>query len=77
VDYLKIDGAFVRDIASDPMDFAIVQAINEIGHVAGLHTIAEFVEDGTVLGMLKDIGVDIAQGYGIAYPEAVNTVVTH
>lgn len=72
VDYLKIDGAFVRDIASDPMDFAIVQAINEIGHVAGLHTIAEFVESDTVLQMLREIGVDLAQGYAIGYPRTLN-----
>ena len=71
VDYLKIDGGFVRDITSDPMNYAIVQAVNEIGHVAGLRTIAEFVEDDAVLSTLQDIGVDLAQGYGIARPMAV------
>ncbi len=71
VDYLKIDGGFVRDITSDPMNYAIVQAVNEIGHVAGLRTIAEFVENDAVLSTLQDIGVDLAQGYGIARPMAV------
>jgi len=71
VDYLKIDGSFVRDIEMDPMNFAIVQAINEIGHVAGLHTIAEFVENEKTLESLRDIGVDFVQGYCIAHPQIV------
>jgi ammonium transporter, Amt family len=71
VDYLKIDGSFVRDIEVDPMNFAIVQAINEIGHVAGLHTIAEFVENEQTLESLRGIGVDIVQGYCIGRPHAV------
>ena len=71
VDYLKIDGSFVRDIEMDPMNFAIVQAINEIGHVAGLHTIAEFVENEKTLESLRDIGVDFVQGYCIAHPQTV------
>jgi len=71
VDYLKIDGSFVRDIEVDPMNFAIVQAINEIGHVAGLHTIAEFVENEETLDSLRGIGVDIVQGYCIARPQAM------
>lgn len=75
VDYLKIDGSFVRDIAIDPMNFAIVHAINEIGHVAGLHTIAEFVENDETLESLREIGVDIAQGYCIARPQAMNETV--
>ncbi|WP_428610510.1 EAL domain-containing protein [Sedimenticola sp.] len=68
VDYLKIDGAFVRDLATDPIDRAMVQAINQIGQVMGLKTIAEFVENETVLTLLREIGVDFAQGYGIARP---------
>ncbi len=71
VDYLKIDGSFVRDIEVDPMNFAIVQAINEIGHVAGLRTIAEFVENEKTLDNLREIGVDFVQGYCIARPQAV------
>ncbi len=76
VDYLKIDGSFVRDIEVDPMNFAIVQAINEIGHVAGLHTIAEFVENEKTLESLRGIGVDFVQGYCIAYPLAVRSRVS-
>ncbi len=69
VDYLKIDGMFVRDIAVDPIDEAMVRSINEIGHVMGLHTIAEFVENDAILERLRVIGVDLVQGYGIGRPE--------
>ena len=68
VDYLKIDGLFVKDIATDPIDFAMVKSINEVGHVMGMHTIAEFVENNQVLAKLKTINVDYAQGYGIEKP---------
>lgn len=70
VDYLKIDGGFVKGIANDAMDHAIVEAINRIGHVAGLHTIAEFVESREILDTLGRVGVDYAQGYHIHRPEA-------
>ena len=69
VDYLKIDGSFVKDMLSDPIDRAMVQAINDIGHVMGIRTIAEFVENKQILAQLQQIGVDYAQGYGIARPE--------
>lgn len=65
VDYLKIDGIFVRDIMTNPNDYAVVKSINEIGHFMGKKTIAEYVEDDEVLLMLKEIGVDYAQGFGI------------
>ena len=68
VDYLKIDGVFVKDIADDPVDFAMVKAINEMGHVMGKRTVAEFVEKEAILLKLREIGVDYAQGYGIAKP---------
>lgn len=68
VDYLKIDGVFVKDIANNAMDYAMVRAINEVGKVMGMKTIAEFVENDAVLAKLKEIGVDYAQGYGIARP---------
>ena len=71
VDYLKIDGVFVRDMANDPMDFAIVEAINRIGHILGLKTVAEYVEDAVTLDRLKWLGVDYAQGYYVAEPEAL------
>lgn len=68
VDYLKIDGMFVKDIVDDPIDFAMVKSINEIGHVMGKKTIAEFVENDAILDKLRSIGVDYAQGYGIGMP---------
>ncbi|MDP1534248.1 MAG: EAL domain-containing protein, partial [Rubrivivax sp.] len=68
-DYLKIDGGFVRGMLDDPMDESIVEAINNIGHVAGLTTIAEFVESDAIRARLVEIGVDYAQGYGIHRPE--------
>lgn len=68
VDFLKIDGIFVKDIADDPIDHAMVRSINEIGQVMGMKTIAEFVENDIIKGMLKEIGVDYAQGYGIEKP---------
>jgi diguanylate cyclase (GGDEF)-like protein/PAS domain S-box-containing protein len=71
VDYIKIDGVFVRDMADDPMDQAIVEAINRIAHILGLKTVAEFVEDATILERLRGIGVDYAQGYFVAKPEAL------
>ncbi len=71
VDYIKIDGVFVRDMATDPMDHAIVEAINRIAHILGLKTVAEFVEDATILERLRTLGVDYAQGYFIAKPEAL------
>ena len=67
-DYLKIDGGFIKDMLDDPMDHAIVEAINRIGHVAGLKTVAEFVESDAVIQRLTEIGVDYAQGYGIQRP---------
>jgi diguanylate cyclase (GGDEF)-like protein/PAS domain S-box-containing protein len=69
VDYLKIDGGFVRDMLDDPINSAIVNAINQIGHVMGIQTIAEFVENDSTLTKLRELGVDYAQGYGIARPE--------
>ncbi|HEY5763229.1 MAG TPA: EAL domain-containing protein, partial [Rhodocyclaceae bacterium] len=68
VDTLKIDGGFVKDMPQDPIDTAMVRAINNIGHVMGLKTVAEFVENDVILGMLKEIGVNYAQGYGVAVP---------
>jgi diguanylate cyclase (GGDEF)-like protein/PAS domain S-box-containing protein len=69
VDYLKIDGAFVKDMAVDPIDRAMVESIHNIGSVLQLKTIAEFVEDDAILQALCDVGVDYAQGYGIASPK--------
>jgi diguanylate cyclase (GGDEF)-like protein/PAS domain S-box-containing protein len=69
VDKLKIDGVFIKDIDKDPIKQAMVKSINEIGHVMGLETIAEFVETKSILDMLKEIQVDYAQGYYISKPQ--------
>ena len=69
VDYLKIDGSFVRDIVRDPVDFALVEAINRIGHVLGMRTIAESAESEAILEKLRDLGVDYVQGNAIHVPE--------
>jgi diguanylate cyclase (GGDEF)-like protein/PAS domain S-box-containing protein len=68
VDYLKIDGSFVKGMLEDPIDASMVASINQIGHVMGMQTIAEFVENDALLAKLKDLGVDYAQGYGIDKP---------
>ncbi|MGB5261420.1 MAG: EAL domain-containing protein [Gammaproteobacteria bacterium] len=68
VDYLKIDGNFVKKICEDPVDLAMVSSINHVGHVMGIKTIAEFVEDMEIFSKLAVIGVDYAQGYGIEVP---------
>ena len=71
VDYIKIDGVFVRGMVADPMDQAIVEAINRIAHILGLKTVAEFVEDASILEKLRGVGVDYAQGYFISKPAAL------
>ncbi|MBI3938804.1 MAG: EAL domain-containing protein [Betaproteobacteria bacterium] len=71
VDYLKIAGMFIKDMALDPMDYAIVESISRIGRILGMQTIAEFVEDAETLAKLKDLKVDFAQGYFLAKPEAL------
>jgi EAL domain-containing protein (putative c-di-GMP-specific phosphodiesterase class I) len=68
VDYLKIDGSFVKDMLSDAADAAMVEAINHIGHTMGLQTIAEFVENAAIRARLAALKVDFAQGYGIGKP---------
>jgi len=72
VDYLKIDGIFVKDIVSDPLDRAMVRSINEIGHVLGKKTIAEFVENEQILDALRDIGIDYVQGLGVGHPQPLD-----
>ncbi len=71
VDYLKIDGLLVKNIAGDQTDLAMVEAINRIGHLMGLQTIAEFVENDAILAKLREIGVDFAQGFGLHKPESL------
>jgi len=71
VDFLKIDGCFVKDISHDKIDRAMVESIQQIGKVMNLVTIAEHVEDESTLQVLKEIGVDLVQGYHLGRPHAV------
>jgi len=75
VDFLKIDGSFVKEILHDPIDREMVRSINEIGHLTGKRTIAEFAENEEIITMLKGMGVDYAQGYGVAEPKRVTRAV--
>lgn len=68
VDYLKIDGSFIRHLAASAVDREIVSSINDIGHRLGIRTVAESVEDEATLDVLREIGVDYAQGYAIGRP---------
>ena len=77
VDYLKIDGYFVKDIVVDKIDKAFVESINQIGQVMGLETIAEFVENDDILKILTNIGVNYAQGYGIHKPSPFDEVLSN
>ena len=71
VDFLKIDGSFVKEILHDPIDREMVRSINEIGHLTGKQTIAEFAENEDIIAMLKGMGVDYAQGYGVSEPKRI------
>ncbi|NER00006.1 MAG: EAL domain-containing protein [Cyanothece sp. SIO2G6] len=69
VDYLKIDGNFVKDALTDDVLAAMLEAINNIGHLMGLKTIAEYVENQDILDRMKTLGIDYVQGYVIDYPQ--------
>jgi diguanylate cyclase (GGDEF)-like protein/PAS domain S-box-containing protein len=75
VDFLKIDGSFVKEILHDPIDREMVRSINEIGHLTGKRTIAEFAENEEIIAMLKGMGIDYAQGYGVSEPKRVTRAV--
>ncbi len=74
VDFLKIDGVFVRDMATNAVDASMVKSINEIGHVMGKKTIAEFVENMAILEVLREIGVDYAQGNALGVPTPLESL---
>ncbi|MEJ2454628.1 MAG: EAL domain-containing protein [Candidatus Thiodiazotropha sp.] len=74
VDYLKIDGSFVRDMLTDSVDQAMVEMINQIGHVMGIQTIAEYVESEQILQALIDKGVDFAQGFHLHSPSPMRAL---
>ena len=68
VDFIKIDGSFVRSINRDVVDLAMVESINRIGHLMNIETVAEFAESEEILEKLKLVGVGYAQGYAIQRP---------
>jgi diguanylate cyclase (GGDEF)-like protein len=72
VDFLKIDGIFVRDILSDPVDFAMVKAISELGQLLGKEIIAEFVETQELADELRKMGVNYMQGHAYGKPQPLN-----
>ncbi|MBT8098178.1 MAG: EAL domain-containing protein, partial [Gammaproteobacteria bacterium] len=73
VDFIKIDGCFVRDLVNNPVDQKMVRLIGEIGQEAGMRTIAEYVQDGPTLALLAELGIDLAQGFFIGRPTSVPT----
>ena len=74
VDLLKIDGQFIRDLLSDPLDIAAVRCFRDVAQVVGMRTVAEFVERPEVLALLVDLGIDFAQGYLMHRPESLDTL---
>lgn len=74
VDVLKIDGVFVKDMLDDPIDRAMVKSINEMAHVMGKKTVAEFVENDALIEVLIALGVDYAQGYAIGHPIPIDNL---
>ncbi len=71
VDFLKIDGQFISQIAADAVDRSMVEAISKVGRALGIATVAECVETQPVLEELQRIGVDFAQGYLVAAPKPI------
>ena len=74
VDYLKIDGSFIHNIDRDPINRAMVESINTIGKKLGKRTVAEFVENDRIRGILQEIDVDFAQGFGLHKPEPLSSI---
>jgi len=71
VDYIKIDAQFVRDLTTDAIDLAMVRSINEVAHLMRKLTIAEGVESHEVLQVLREIGVNYAQGFAVGMPRFI------
>jgi diguanylate cyclase (GGDEF)-like protein/PAS domain S-box-containing protein len=74
VDYLKIDGTFVRNLPDDTSDIAMVNSINQVAHAMGIETIAEYAENDAIRAALVKLGVDYAQGYALAVPRPLTQV---
>ncbi|WP_052055631.1 EAL domain-containing protein [Myxosarcina sp. GI1] len=72
VDYLKIDGSFIKNLDRDRVNYVMIESFNRIGHAMGIKTIVEFVEDSLILTKLEAIGIDYAQGYGISRPQSID-----
>ena len=77
VSTLKIDGVFIRDIETDPISHAMVKSITEIANVMGIKTVAEYVENNSIYKILKDIGINYAQGFFVHKPEALESIIIH
>ncbi len=75
VDYLKIDGQFIRDVITDPLDDAAVRCFADVAKVIGVKTVAEFVDNEAVLARLGEIGIDLAQGYLLHKPAPIDTLI--
>lgn len=71
MDYIKIDGCFIKDLMNNSVDQKMVRLIGEIGREAGMKTVAEYVQNGPVLSLLGELGIDYAQGYYIGRPASV------
>jgi len=76
LDYVKIDGSFIRELLHEPVDEAMVESINRIAHTLGIKTIAEYVENDELLERLRELGTDYAQGYAIARPAPLDERLT-
>ncbi|MEM6456586.1 MAG: EAL domain-containing protein, partial [Acidobacteriota bacterium] len=74
VDVLKIDGDFIREMDQDPIRQAMVKSIHEVGHVMGMSTVAEWIENERVLGLVRSLNITYAQGFYIHRPEPVREV---
>jgi EAL domain-containing protein (putative c-di-GMP-specific phosphodiesterase class I) len=74
VDYLKIDGSFVKNMVTDESDLAVVRSINEIGHFLGKKTVAEYVHDEQTAELARSIGIDYLQGWGVEKPKPIETL---
>ena len=68
VDYLKIDGKLVKDMVNDPVNRAMVEMVSRLARALGMRTVGEFAEDPKIIEALRAVGVDYAQGYGVARP---------
>ena len=76
VDFVKIDGAFIKDIENDPISLAMVRSIQQVAHVLGKRTIAEYVSSDRAIEMLADVGVDYVQGFGVGRPAPLDTLIS-